>query len=50
MTDDDLATNLLAFRFIFQKYGAFKSLQPAELLQISKFIGKEPVTGLKFVN
>ena len=50
MMDDDLATNLLAFRFQFQKYGAFKSFDPAELLYISKFIGKEPVTGLKFVN
>ena len=48
--EESLPTNLLEFRFIFRKYGNFRNFKNPALLNIAKFMGQEPITGLNFLN
>ena len=45
-----LPTDLLEYRFLFNKYCSFKQFQVKYLLQVSHFMSHEPVTGLTIIN
>ncbi len=45
-----LPTDLLQYRFIFQKYGSFHQFNADYLVKLSHFMSHEPVTGLTILN